>query len=564
MEDFDAPSAGGSVSRQASLDTRDSTSSETLAKNRIAVTEEERKDLREHKRALMRENGKWTTNQMNEFFQKKYGRVLPQSTLSRTLSAQFNYLDEDDHPLRSKNKRRRAPNWPDLDIAVLDWHMQMLKKKKIVTGEAIRQTAKKIFSLLPQYDGMESPKFSSGWLDGYKARCENRTFYVHDESGAMDRILAETQFESIRKDLDRYESEEDIYIMDETALFWKMSPDDVLTNGNPDSGKLEKARLSVGLACNITGTHKLKPWFIGKARTPRCFGLSAIHVENFPIVWQSNCKAWMSGLVFADYIKWFDDQMAGRKVCLLVDDYSAHTAGVQFIPTEPPEGLKNTRIIVLPTSYIPISHPMGQGIIQSWKTHYRRRWLTCICKEYETSGDPMKSMNVLQAIRWGVSAWEDDVTSTTIRHSWIISNLVRSEYRPMFDQWEDKVTKDKQLIDGTVAEMEQQIKGLKRRNRIKSTMNIATFLNPAEETIDDDVDEDDFEASLVAIYSLGTPERDHETDEEDVTVDQIGEEGALKLLSGLRLYEEQQPDGDMTVISQLNKYERDILARKTE
>ena len=207
------------------------------------------------------------------------------------LSAKFDYLEEEDHPQRSELKRRRAPLWPDLEVAVFDWQQQMRVKRNTVTGEDLKRIAKKLFPVLPQYHGIEPPNLSHGWLDGYKARWGNKRYYLHDESGAIDRIVAETEFDSIRKDLDRYGSKEDIYIMDETTLFWKMSPEGVLRNGSPASGTLDKAQISVGLACNITGTHKLRPWFIGKAQTPRCFRRSAIHVENLPIVWQSNGKA---------------------------------------------------------------------------------------------------------------------------------------------------------------------------------------------------------------------------------------------------------------------------------
>ena len=504
---------------------------------------------------------------MNDFFQEKYGRVLPRSTMNDTLSAKFDYLDEEDHPLRSELKRHRAPQWPDLEVAVFDWQQQMLKKKNTVTGEDIKRMAKKLFPVLPQYHGIEPPNLTSGWLDGYKARWGNRSYYAYEQSGAVDQIVAETEFDSIRKDLSMYGSEE-IYIMDETILFWKMSPDDVLTNGRPATRKSEKALISVGLACNITGTHKLKPWFVGKAQTPRCFSRSAIHVDNLPIVWQSNGKAWMSCLVFPEYLSWFDSQMAGRKVCLLVDDFSAHTTGIQFISPKHLDGLQNTRVYILPTSYIPISHPMDRGITRSWKAHYRSRWLAYIRNKCDTGGNPMTSMNVLQAIRWGVAAWED-VTPTTIRNAWTISNLKRQEGRPIDqdedEEWQTALTKDNRLFDSMLAVMEQQIKDLERQNRIQSAMDIGTFINPAHERVDDkDLDEDDFEESLIEIYGTGFVERDHETDEEDVTVDPIGEDAALKLLSDLRLYEEQQVDGDEDVISQLNKYERNILVRKTK
>lgn len=93
-------------------------------------------------------------------------------------------------------------------------------------------------------------------------------------------------------------------------------------------------------------------------------------------------------------------------------------------------------------------------------------------------------------------------------------------------------------------------------------MEIVSFVSPVSEIVDDDSDER--LDSLAEIYLTGGVERDHETDEEDVAVPLIEEEEALDLLSQLRLYEEQQEDGDVELIWHLNKYEKHMEARATE
>lgn len=561
MENFNFPSSSSVALGQAYSGSRDPITHPKPRQSRRAITDAERKDLRVHKQVLMQENGKWTTNQMVDFFYKKYDRVLDQSTISRSLSDTFKHLDGEDRPLHPDSKKQRTSYWPDLDAAVFDWQQQMLRKKKTITDEAIRSTAKKLFYQLPQYQDFEPPRFSSGWLKGYKARYKGKKYVGHNEPGVVGRVVAETELEGLLKDLKMYHCE-DIYNMDETALFWKGSPDATLASESQASGKLEKALVTVALACNVTGTRKLPLWFVGKAQTPRCFDRSGIHVENFPIVWRDNGKAWMTGVMFEEYLRWFDEQMAGRKVCLLLDEFSAHGSGMIFVHSQSPEGLANTKVLFLPTDTTSACQPLDQGIIRAWKAHYRETWLTYMCDEYDADGDPMKSMNVLQAIRWGITAWEDDVTPATIQNSWIQSGVLGSKYKPQTEGWEKQVEEDNQILKDTMTQIEQRIQHLVSRERIKSGMDTATFVNPADEIVDDD--DDDLFESLVEAYSMGGAQREYETDEEDVAVAPIEEEEALELLARLRLYEEQQIDGDQVVISQLNRYEREILARAQE
>ena len=527
------------------------------SKRRRAITDVQRKDLRIHGQALIRENGKWTTPQLVEFFNNKYDRVLTQSTISESLSEKFKHLDGQEHPLRPDSKKRRESKWPDLDAALFEWQQRMLANRYILTNEMLKSTAKALFYKLPQYHNVEPPKFSTHWLNDYKARFEVEK-YIRDGDLDVGKVL-----EKIREKLKLYKTE-DIYNMDETALLWKMSPDDTLTREVKAGGKLEKARITVNLACNVTGTRKLPPWIIGKARTPRCFGNSGVHVDNFPMVWRYNTKAWMTAAMFEQYLRWFDRKMAGRKVCLLVDEFSAHKAGLGFLRLGSPEGLTNTKVLFLPTitpAAGSVCQPLDQGIVRSWKAHYRRRWLAHMCYEYDERRDPMKSMNVLQAIRWAVAAWEVDVTPTTIQECWIKSRILESKCVPQSEGWEIDVYADNQMFDDTMTQLEQRIQHLVQQKSIRSATNTARFVNPDEEIVDDN-GEHTFE-SIVETHSRGGAERDHETDEEDVDEARIEDEEALELLSRLRLYEEQQEDGDDVVISRLNKYERDIRARQS-
>lgn len=258
---------------------------------RRAITDVQRKDLRVHKQILVQKTGTWSLNQMIDFFNKKYDRVLTKSTISESLSNTFVYLDDEDHPLHPDSKRRRESKWPDLEAALFDWQQQTLKKNSAITNDVLKAMAKDFHHRLPQYHDVDAPVFSTAWLEAYKARYQvPKTLRDDGKSDAVDRVLEETGLEDLRENLNTFDCE-DIYNMDEVALFWKMSPDATLARECKAKGKLVKARVTVNLACNVTGSRKLRPWFIGKARTPRCFHRSGVHVTNLPVVWRYNKKA---------------------------------------------------------------------------------------------------------------------------------------------------------------------------------------------------------------------------------------------------------------------------------
>ena len=86
--------------------------------------------------------------------------------------------------------------------------------------------------------------------------------------------------------------------MDESALFWKMSPDAILAISSSSGVKRDKARITINLYCNVTGEEKLPPWFIGKAINSWCFGRQGVRADNLDMVWRNNKKGWMTGVIF--------------------------------------------------------------------------------------------------------------------------------------------------------------------------------------------------------------------------------------------------------------------------
>lgn len=550
----------------------------TKKQRRIPITEAERRDLRQQKYVIHK--GEISQKALRQWFFDNHRRWLNQSTISESLGDTYIYLDGSSYLARPDLKRRTPSDWPALESCLFEWQQRMMAKNTTVTGYLLLEMAERFYQKLPQYRNTTPPQFSQGWLQGFKKRHAIRRFRRVGEAASVNTAMVEEELKVLRLALANYHLN-DIFNMDETALFWKMTPDSTLATVQRPGMKLEKARITANFCCNASGTQKLFPWFIGTAKRPRCFTGANVNIANLPLVWRSNKKAWMTGILFKEYLQWFDLQMQGRQVVLLIDSFSAHNTGIDLFNVANSTGLQNTIVLFLPKNATSLCQPLDQGIIRTWKAHYRRRWLRFICDAYEADQEPMKAMHVLQALRWGVEAW-DDVTVATIQRCWLKARVIGPKYGPQTEQyarangWVDQATieEDEAAVDATIHQLDIQLQALKNQHqqRIKEVMSVASFLNPEYEQVEDD--EDAIVEDIAAAHTDG--DRDYETDEEEVIEHRIQEIEALQLIGRLRLYEEQQGQqhdgnqgnrkngGASEVLVYLNRYEGSIRSRRSQ
>jgi hypothetical protein len=137
----------------------------------------------------------------------------------------------------------------------------------------------------------------------------------------------------------------------------------------------------------------------------------------------------MNTKIMIEYLRWFDSQMRGRKVILLMDNFSAYVAAAELIEASD-SPLRNTKVRFFPLNVTSKHQPLDQGIIAAWKAHWKRQWLKYMVEEAEVNRDPITIMDVLKAIKWGVCAWHLDVSEQTIRRCWVKSALQGVEYGP--------------------------------------------------------------------------------------------------------------------------------------
>ena len=189
----------------------------------------------------------------------------------------------------------------------------------------------------------------------------------------------------------------DIYNMDETGLFFRMTPDRTLTfKGDAcHGGKKSKERITVAVCANMDGSDKMQLLVIGKFQNPRCFK----NVKSLPVQYFANRKAWMVSEIFEGWLRKLDRKFhrEQRRVLMLVDNCPAHPAV---------SGLKAITLKFLPPNTTSHLQPMDQGIIQNMKIFYRKLVVERVMRDIEAGREvDYKAITVLDAIRMLHSAW---------------------------------------------------------------------------------------------------------------------------------------------------------------
>ena len=84
-----------------------------------------------------------------------------------------------------KGKSRSSTgDWPDLEMALFEWQQRMEQKKAIITEDILKEKARQLWDAMSQYDDIEMPKRSNGWLDGFKKRYKIKEYVQRGEAGS--------------------------------------------------------------------------------------------------------------------------------------------------------------------------------------------------------------------------------------------------------------------------------------------------------------------------------------------------------------------------------------------
>ncbi|XP_037520679.1 tigger transposable element-derived protein 6-like [Rhipicephalus sanguineus] len=317
---------------------------------------------------------------------------IPRSTLSTILRNKADVKAKASQSCHSQACRVRVPAYDKVEKALYAWFLETRAKNIPIDGPMLMEKAKWFAAAL----GVDGFTGGTGWQQRFKTRYGIVGKTLSGESGATnsqdtEKWLSE-EWPNIRDNF----APSDIYNADETALFWQMLPNKTLDlkGTSCHGGKMSKVRVSILLAADMDGSCKLRPFVIGKSKSPRCFK----NAKSLPVRYAFNKKAWMTRGLFSEWIRAWDAELekSDRNICLLVDNCSAHHVVSQM-----------KRIIVkfLPPNTTARLQPLEEGIIKAFKVGYRRRLVQRLLINLRLGIEP--KIDLLGAIQMITGAWND-------------------------------------------------------------------------------------------------------------------------------------------------------------
>uniref|UniRef100_A0AAV1TDU0 HTH CENPB-type domain-containing protein n=1 Tax=Peronospora matthiolae TaxID=2874970 RepID=A0AAV1TDU0_9STRA len=290
-------------------------------------------------------------------------------------------------------KRPRTVQHPAVDEAVAFWVLQCQHRGVALTGDLIRAKAQTFAGSMGVSE--ENISFSHGWLHKFQQRHKLRAVRIHGESGSADMGALEEALPHLKAVVAGY-APRDVYNMDETGLFYSMTPDKTIAQQEVEGFKKDKTRITVALTANADGSDKLPPVFIGHAKKPRCFERKT--AERLGFLYRNNKKAWMTGILFQEWLGDVDKSMKqkDRKILLLMDNAPSHIVADLEIT--------NITVQVLPPNTTSKVQPMDAGIIAAFKRHYRRLHLQNALDRDERGETNLYKVDQLTAMRWSLAA----------------------------------------------------------------------------------------------------------------------------------------------------------------
>jgi hypothetical protein len=130
----------------------------------------------------------------------------------------------------------------------------------------------------------------------------------------------------------------------------------------------------------------------------------------------------MTSGLFATWLKGLDARMASakRKIALVLDNVSSHISCT----------LQNVALFYLPANTTSMTQPLDQGIIRSFKVHYRKAMLSKLLTQIDSiidANSAVKNISILDAIHMIEKAW-DDVAEETITSCFQKAGVLTKEY----------------------------------------------------------------------------------------------------------------------------------------
>ena len=277
--------------------------------------------------------------------------AVSRSTIARLINEEQNLRKKfSQKEMMKHGKRQRDGKDPEVEEALNKWFRSILDKGVRISGLLLKSKAEE-FALK---SGKTDFVATEGWLSRWKTRHQIKSIRTHGEKSSADFEGAEVWVSTVQPQLLQDYNPENIYNADETGLYFRATPDSSLcyTYEQLSGSKKAMERVTILLCANMLGNDKLKLLMIGKSKKPRCF--KNIKMDTLPITYLSNHNAWMTSVMFRDWVTHWDSALKRdrRKILLLVDNCPAQP----HINT-----LTNIRLEFLPANTTSLIQPMDQA-----------------------------------------------------------------------------------------------------------------------------------------------------------------------------------------------------------
>ncbi|KAK1929917.1 Protein PDC2 [Phytophthora citrophthora] len=405
-----------------------------------------------------------------------------QSTISKILARADELTQMAPRDLSAR--RKGLVTHPELDTALCNWVLCARHNGLKISGDIIKNQAR---ALAAQLGLASTMTFSNGWLGGFKKRYNIR---LGSAAAALDGVNGVAMASSINsleqlQAAARVHDPRDVYCMHETGLFYEVSPEKPAGRGRAARKESCGERLAVVFAVNADASDRMEPMFIGPGSLPQ--PTEEMDADSQHFYYQNNKRAWMTPVMFQDYVSAIDTRMRdeGRYILLLVSPAPSHvTLGLE---------LTNVRLEVLPPALDPLPmsmqvsmqvsaednaslsaasesiaaanvndaamadadqteseseaaaketaasnsaamaaivstittlQPLDVGLIMAFKRRYRRYHMLYALDRFEAGRQDVFHVEQLQAMRWARHCWKEEIPEEIIRKCWAATEIL--------------------------------------------------------------------------------------------------------------------------------------------
>lgn len=514
---------------------------------------------------------KMTQQELCQWAKREFGLAhLPhQSTISKILARTDELTQMAPRELLSR--RKGLVTHPELDTALCNWVLCARANGMKISGDIIKTQARVLAAQLGVASGMS---FSNGWLGGFKKRHNIRlgSAAAALEAPGVSMVNSIASLPQLQEIARMYEPR-DVFCMQETGLFYQLSPEKPAGRGRPRREQ-QGDRLTVVLAVNADASERPEPMFIGSIKLPPLTEELDADTRNF--YYQNNKRAWMTPVMFQDWVSAFDTKMRdeNRIVLLLVSAAPSHIAlgleltnvRLEILPpsmdpmpvavsaamdasdlasasasiaetalgetsvADPTQAMAQTEMAQADVAaqqqaatamQIPVSvnmpttmQPMDAGIILAFKRRFRRYHMLYALDRHEAGRHDVFHVDQLQAMRWARHCWKQELSEDVIRKCWAVTEIVTPKPTPetyaAFETIEDDI--DKEICD-TVQSL-----GILR------PLLIDDFVSPRDENVEihcSGTDETDFMYTVPEISPSDSKDKKFAVDSGDASQPQV-------------------------------------------